>query len=193
MNSQLVELLIAALGLAAVLLLGVIFWKYRRDLVNSDPGGRTPESKVTFLRSTGNMIILLAALSGLLGLTGFLAIPLGYTGIRDSLVLLHTIGGGFFAVVLVAFIIPRATGMGPLVRDDRRPTADTGGSSDRWTIISFWGIVTLGLVLVGTILAVLSASVSQAAQGDLINLHLLAAFLFILMLGLFTRAMNRPS
>ena len=188
-----VELLVAALGLAALVLLGAILWKYRRDLANSNLGGRTPESKVTLLRSTGNMIILLAALSGLLGLTGFLVIPLGYTGIRDSLVLLHTIGGFFFVVVLVAFIIPRATGMGPLVRNDRQPTTGTGGSSDRWKIISFWGIVTLGLVLVGTILAVLSASVSQAAQGDLINLHLLAAFLFILMLGLFTRAMNRPS
>ncbi len=192
MKSQLFELLIATLGLAAVLLLGIIFWKYRSSQADSNLGGRNPAAKVTFLRSTGSMINFLVALSILLGLSGFLALPLGYTGFRDSLVLLHTIAGGFLVMVLVAFIIPRVAGMGPMVRNDRRPTTHIDGFMDRWTIVAFWGIVTLGLVLVGTILAVLSTGVSQTAQGGLISLHLLAAFLFILMLGLFTRAMTRP-
>ena len=188
-----VEMLTAIPGLVAALLLGYVYWKYHGAPADSSPRER-PSPPVARLRLSNRTILkILIALTALLGVSGYVSIPLGYDGIRDGLLLLHTVGGGFLVLVLVAFIIPRAAGMGGIVRSSRQPTANFGRSQDRRTVLAFWGIVTLGLGLVGTVLAVLSTGVSQTEQSGLINLHSLAGFLFMLMLGLFGRQMTPPS
>jgi hypothetical protein len=186
-----VEILKATLGLAATLLLGTLYWQKRSDLSNSMSPERGLISNITYLLSGQTVIKVMVVVTVLLGISGFLPIPLGYHGLRDSLVLLHTIGGGLLVLVLVAFIIPRAAGLGWIDRQHRPAAPDLGEPQDGRTVIAFWGIVVLGLVLVGTILAVLSAGVSQSEQDALINLHSLAAFLFILSLGMFARQVTK--
>ena len=186
-----VEILIAMLGLGATLLLGALYWKIRSGLSDPTPPGRGLISNITYLLSGRTIIKVMVVVTVLLGISGFLPIPLGYNWLRDSLVLLHTIGGGLLVLVLVAFIVPRAAGLGWTVRQHRPTAPDLGEPQDRWTVIAFGGIVVLGLVLVGTILAALSAGVSQADQDGLINLHSWAAFLFILSLGMFARQLTK--
>ena len=185
-------MLIVIPGAAAALALGYIYWQYQKTPAELNPQEEASLS-VAGLRLSNKVIIRsLLGLTVLLGLSGYLSIPLGYNGLRDGLVLLHTVAGGFLVPVLVAFIIPRAASMGWRARNNRQGAAQSGASQDRRTVIAFWGIVALGLVLVGTILAIMSAGVSQTGQGSMINLHSLAGFLFILMLGLLGRQMTGP-
>lgn len=185
------ELLTASAGLAAAYFLGAVYWKHRGTAERDVSAGRISLAGVSFSNRT--IFQLLIVITLLLGVSGFLTMPMGYHILRDNLVLLHTIGGAIFILALIAFVAPRAAGMGTLVRARPAPADGNGSSPDRRKVIAFWGIVTLGLVLVGTTWAILSAGISQAAQGGLINLHSLAAFLFILMLAMFAKLMTKPT
>ncbi len=125
-------------------------------------------------------------LAVILGLTGFLALPLISLGLRDGLILLHTALGGLLIVALLPVVVLRAGRMGLNPGPPQRQGVDgTVQPDEPWERAAFWGMTASALVMTGTILGLLSDAVSQAGQGLTIGLHILSAILFLFALGVF--------
>ncbi len=192
------EYTIAVCGIGCTAFLGYIAWKDRPAAISGRVQGSSPDVIDKYSEPDRKLRRIVTALAITLGLTGFVSVPLSNVGLRDGLVMLHTVLGAFFILALLPLLMLRAGSMGrralELINDhDRHSPKTSPGFGTYLSVGIFWIMAVLAICLLATVWGMFSTAVSQAEQAVLRQLHTMFSILFLLLLGAFSRQIIRSS